>query len=248
MSQGKVLISALKSQLKAHGKTYLDVAEHLALSHASVKRLFSDETISLNRLESICDMIDITLADLVFSMSIKNNKLDKLSITQEQEIADDLLLLLVTVCVINGFTYENLLEKYTLTEHELIQKLAKLDKLKIIDLLPGNRFKLLITKNFAWLPDGPIQRFFLHRVQEEFFSSRFNQSTEKLIVVNGLLSIGSNAELQKKMQHLSNEFVEHKQQDTSLAMEERAGSTMVLALRQWNSSLFKDIEQDTCKK
>ena len=83
---------------------------------------------------------------------------------------------------------------------KLIQKLAKLDKLKIIDLLPGNRFKLLITKNFAWLPDGPIQRFFLQRVQEEFFSSRFNQSTEKLIVVNGLLSLGSNAELQKKMQ------------------------------------------------
>ena len=248
MSQGKVLISALKAQLKAHGKTYLDVAQYLDLSHASVKRLFSDETISLSRLESICDMIDITLTDLVFSMSIKNNKIDKLSTIQEQEIADDLLLLLVTVCVINGFTYQNLLDEYTITEHELIQKLAKLDKLKIIDLLPRNRFKLLITKNFGWLPDGPIQRFFLQRVQEEFFSSRFNQSTEKLIVVNGLLSLGSNAELQKKMQRLSNEFVEHKLQDTSLAMEERAGSTMVLALRQWSSSLFKDIERGIDKK
>jgi len=248
MSQGKELINALKSQLKAHSKTYLDVAEHLNLSHASVKRLFSDETISLNRLEAICDMIGITLAELVLSMSIKSNKIDKLTLTQEQEIADDVLLLLVTVCVINGFTYQNLLDKYIITEHQLIQKLAKLDKLKIIDLLPSNRFKLLITKNFGWLPDGPIQRFFLQRVQEEFFSSRFNQSTEKLMVVNGLLSLGANAELQKKMQRLINEFTEHKDQDTCLSMEERAGTTMVLALRQWNSSLFKDIERDSDKK
>ena len=243
MSQSQALIIALKCQLKAHGKTYLDVAQHLNLSHASVKRLFSDETISLNRLEAICDMMDIALADLVLSMTIENNKLDKLTLLQEQKIADDLLLLLVTVCVINGFTYQDLLNQYDITDHECIQKLAKLDNLKIIDLLPGNRFKLKITKNFSWLPDGPIQRFFLKRVQEEFFNSRFNQVTEKLIVVNGLLSLSSSAELQKKMQKLSNEFVECKQQDASLDMDQKHGSTMVLAVRQWSSSLFNEIRK-----
>lgn len=243
MSQTQALINALKLQLKAHGKTYLDVAQHLNLSHASVKRLFSEETISLNRLEAICTMMDLALTDLVLSMTIESNKLDKLTLIQEQQIADDLLLLLVTVCVINGFTYQNLLHQYAITECECIQKLARLDKLKIIDLLPGNRFKLKITKNFAWLPDGPIQRFFLKRVQEEFFNSRFNQVTEKLIVVNGLLSLASNAELQKKMQKLSNEFVECKQQDVSLSMEQKHGSTLVLALRQWNSSLFNEIRK-----
>ena len=243
MSQSQALITALKSQLKAHGKTYLDVAQHLNLSHASVKRLFSDETISLNRLEAICAMIDITLADLVLSMTVENNKLDKLTLLQEQKIADDLLLLLVTVCVINGYTYQDLLNQYQITEHECIQKLAKLDNLNIIDLLPGNRFKLKITKNFAWLADGPIQRFFLKRVQEEFFSSRFNQATEKLVVVNGLLSLASSAELQKKMQKLSNEFVECKQQDACFNMDQKHGSTMVLAIRQWSSSLFNEIRK-----
>ena len=244
MSQSQLLISTLKSQLKAHSKTYLDVAEYLNLSHASVKRLFSEETISLNRLENICDMLDITLADLILSMSAENNRLDNLTLLQEEQIVDDILLLLVTVCVINGFTYQDLLSQYNIEEHECIQKLAKLDKLKIIDLLPGNRFKLKITKNFGWLPDGPIQRFFLKRVQEEFFNSRFNKTTEKLIVVNGLLSLASNAELQKKMQKLSNEFTECKQYDASMNMDQKHGSTMVLALRQWNSSLFNDIQKN----
>lgn len=243
MSQSQALIGALKLQLKAHGKTYLDVAQHLNLSHASVKRLFSEQTISLNRLEAICDMIEISLTDLILLMNIASNKLDKLTLVQEQQIADDLLLLIVAVCVINGYTYHDLLNQYDIDEHECFQKLAKLDKLKIIDLLPGNRFKLKITNNFTWLPDGPIQRFFLKRVQEEFFNSRFNQVTEKLIVVNGLLSLASNAELQKKMQKISNEFVEYKQQDTSLTMDKKHGSTFVLALRQWNSSLFKNIKK-----
>jgi len=244
MSQEQALIHTLKSQLKAHGKTYLDVAAHLNLSHASVKRLFSEENLSLHRLICICEMLDITLADLVLSMTVNSNKLDKLTLLQEQEIADDLLLLLVAVCVINGFTYDNLLTEYAIDQHLLIQKLAKLDKLKIIDLLPANHFKLRIAKNFSWLPDGPIQRFFLQRVQEEFFNSRFNAATEKLIVVNGMLSLGTNAEIQKKMQRLSLEFEEYKQHDSTLNMEQRAGTTLVMALRQWNSSLFHSIEHD----
>ncbi|PKF61579.1 transcriptional regulator [Psychromonas sp. psych-6C06] len=243
MSQTKSLIIALKAQLKAHGKTYHDVALHLGLSQASVKRMFSENNLSLSRLESICNYIDLPFTDLILSMNTESNKIASLTLEQEQVIADDLLLLLVTVCVINGFTYQDLLQEYELSEHECIQKLAKLDKLKLIELLPGNRFKLKITRHFAWLADGPIQRFFLNRVQNEFFNSRFNKATEKLIVVNGLLSLTSNGEVQKLMQKLCNEFVESRQEDSPLPLSEKHGTTMVLALRQWNSSLFNEIRK-----
>jgi len=243
MSQTTVLITELKSQLKAHRKTYEDVAKYLQLSHASVKRLFSEGNISLTRLESICDMIGLTMADLVLSMTIESKKIDNLSLQQEQEIADDLQLLLFTVCIINGFTLNDILQEYSLTEPECIQKLAKLDKLKIIDLLPGNRFKLKISTHFSWLPDGPIQRFFLKCVQQEFFSSHFKQPTEKLIVINGLLSLGTNAEIQKQMQDLSRQFAECRNEDAPLKMNEKYGTTLVLALRKWDSSLFNDIRK-----
>lgn len=243
MSQVRILIHALKAQLKAHGKTYKDVANHLQLSQASVKRLFSEGNISLARLESICDMIELSMADLVLSMTIENKKIDNLSLLQEQEIADDLMLLLFTVSVINGFTLDDILQYYSLSESECIQKLAKLDKLKIIELLPGNRFKLKISAHFAWLPDGPIQRFFLKRVQEEFFNSHFKQPTEKLIVINGLLSLSSNGEIQKQMQKLSSHFAECRNEDAPLKMDQKHGTTMVIALRKWDSSLFDVIRK-----
>ena len=131
MSQTQALINELKAQLKAHRKTYEDIAAHLQLSHASIKRLFSEGNISLPRLESICDMLNITLVDLMLSLNIENKKIDNLSLLQEQVIADDLPLLLFTVCIINGFTLEEILQEYALTEHECIRKLAKLDKLEI---------------------------------------------------------------------------------------------------------------------
>jgi hypothetical protein len=68
----------------------------------------------------------------------------------------------------------------------------------IIELLPNNRIKLLVAPNFRWLPNGPIQRFFHEKVEQEFFKSRFAGENEKLLVLNGLLSRASNSELQKK--------------------------------------------------
>ena len=243
MSQTQALINELKAQLKAHRKTYEDIAAHLQLSHASIKRLFSEGNISLPRLESICDMLNITMADLMLSLNIENKKIDNLSLLQEQVIADDLPLLLFTVCIINGFTLEEILQEYALTEHECIRKLAKLDKLEIIELLPGNRFKLKISPYFSWLPDGPIQRFFLKCVQEEFFSSHFKQPTEKLIVINGLLSLNTNAQVQKKMHDLGRTFSEYRNEDSALKIDEKHGTTLVVALRKWDSSLFKSIRK-----
>ena len=51
MAQTTALINTLKRTLKAHGKTYVDVGHALGLSEASVKRLFSREDFSLERLD-----------------------------------------------------------------------------------------------------------------------------------------------------------------------------------------------------
>ena len=48
------LISTLKRVLKTRGVTYADLAERIALSEASVKRLFSQGTFTLERLEQVC--------------------------------------------------------------------------------------------------------------------------------------------------------------------------------------------------
>lgn len=241
MAQVKPLIQALKSALKAHGKTYADVASALQLSEASVKRLFAENSFTLLRLEQVCQMMDMQISDLVQLMNEHQPLLQQLSAEQEQEIADDLELLLVTICALNRWTLEDISSFYTISETDCIRKLAQLDKLRIIELLPKNRIKLLIAPNFAWLDNGPIQRFFQDKVGREYFKTRFDREGERLIVLNGMLSPRANAEFQRKLMRLVREFDDLNNEDAGLELSERAGFTAVMAVRSWKYGLFRPL-------
>lgn len=244
MAQTQLLINTLKKQLKLKDKTYADVALCLGLSEASVKRLFAEQNFTLQRLERICDMLELEFAELVAQMTQDLQRISQLSEAQEREIANDVLLLLITVCVINGYRFQDIVQHYRITETQCVQKLAQLDRLKIIELLPNNRIKLRISANFSWLPNGPIQQFFHTRVQQDFFNSRFDKEHEKLLVINGLLSRQSNREFQKKLQRLVNEFDQINRDEAQLPIEERYGTTVVLAMREWQYSLFEQMSKE----
>jgi hypothetical protein len=183
-------------------------------------------------------MLEIEISDLVQSMNEKAHSLSCLSEEQERKIAADLPLLLVTVCILNRWEMADIVEAFSLSEHQCIHYLATLDSLKIIDLLPGNRIKLHISANFAWLPNGPIQRFFQERIKEDFFRTGFDKDGEQLVVVNGMLSASSNAVFQRKLQRLKREFDELNAADAGLPMDRRFGVTAVFAMRPWGYGVF----------
>lgn len=239
MNQSKALITLLKQQLKASGKTYAMVAKELKLSEASVKRLFSDESISIQRIEKIASVAGLDLADLFQLLARDQQKITRLTRDQEQEIASDLILLMVAISVINGFGFDDLISHYDLSTSICINKLAHLDRLNLIELQPHNRIKLKVAPNFHWLPNGPIQRFFQENVEKDFFRSGFDRKSEKLMVLNAILTPEANAELQKRMNRWVSEFNELMLRDADVEMSKRKGTTMVVALREWQYSLFK---------
>jgi len=243
MPQTQQLIETLKFALKAQKKTYADVAGVLELSQASVKRLFADRNLSLLRLDQVCQMLGMEISDLVQMMNQRTNHITQLTREQEDEIAGDRLLLLVTVCALNRWTFAEILDHFLIKEVDAIRCLTRLDRLKIVDLLPGNRIKLLISPNFHWLENGPIQQLFRSRLQDDFFNSRFDKQTQLLLVVNGMLSRKSNAVLQKKMERLAREFDELNDDDAGLALDQRQGVTMVIAMSDWRFGLFADLRR-----
>ncbi|QQS57126.1 MAG: helix-turn-helix transcriptional regulator [Alphaproteobacteria bacterium] len=149
--QTALLLQTLKQSLKAQGKTYADVAQTLDLSEASVKRMFSEQHFSLERLDRVCHMLGMEISDLVKKMDASQERIEQLSHRQESEIVQDVSLILVTVCVFNHWTMENITQYFMLNENECLLKLLKLDKIGIIQLLPQNRIKLLISPNFPGL-------------------------------------------------------------------------------------------------
>ncbi|MCW8889994.1 MAG: helix-turn-helix transcriptional regulator [Sedimenticola sp.] len=244
MSQTGQLIDTLKKALKAHGKTYADVSLHLELSEASVKRLFSEKSFSLQRLDQICQLIDIEISDLVKLMeSGVKSPITSLTIEQERELAADVELLLIAVCVLNHWSFEEIVDYYHISETRCIQHLAKLDRLKLIELLPKNKIKLRVATNFKWMEDGPIQRFYQEKIEADFFRSRFVKEHERLIVINGMLAASSNAVFQRKLEQLVREFDELNLDDAQLPFNERFGTTVVLAVRRWQYGLFDSFRK-----
>jgi DNA-binding Xre family transcriptional regulator len=242
MPQTTELITTLKKLLKRHNKTYVDVAACLQLSEASVKRLFSEQNLSLQRLDEICALMGMEISDLVHEMRSEHAKpISELTHAQEREIANDLHLLLVTVLVLNRWSWLDITSRYHFSEAQVIRYLAHLDRLHIIELQPGNRIKLLVAPNFKWRDDGPIMKLFLAKIETEFFRTSFTRSNEKLVVLNGMLSDASNALFQRKMAQLAKDFDTLSKDDASLPIGERKGSTVLLAMRDWDyERLFGD--------
>jgi len=238
VTQLTTLIKVVKKQLRAQGKTYADVGAKLELSEASVKRLFSEKNFTLQRMESIGELVGLELSELLQIVAKEQQQLSELTLEQEQEIADDLPLLLVTVCVMNHYAFQEILDDYEISETECIRKLAKLDKLKLIELLPNNRIKLLIAPNFKWQKRGPIQQFFRRKIQRDFFRSDFDKETEKLSVLNGMLTFESVKKLQRRMTRLADDFNNLIREDAQHALEDKVGITLVMAKRQWDYSIF----------
>jgi len=241
MAQVVALVEALKAALKSSRITYAGVAAAMGLSESSVKRKFSRREFTLAELDLICTLCDMELSGLLQLMENSGKRLQALTQAQEREIADDLGLLVVTVCVLNRWSFENILEFYIFQEHQLVQMLAKLDRLRLIELQPNNRIKLLVAPNFGWLPNGPIQQVFLKTIQQDFFAARFNQEDHELIVLNGMLCDSSNAEFRRKMERLAREFDLLNREDTSRPFDQRRGYTAVIALRDWHYKGFADL-------
>ena len=235
MSQTTDLIQTLKKLLKRGNKTYADVAIHLSLSEASVKRLFSENNLSLQRLDAICTLLDIEITDLVREMeSERIQPISELTLEQEKEIAEDLYLLMITVNVLNRWSMADIIEHYFLTEPQCIRYLVHLDRIRIIDLQPGNRIRLLVSPNFKWRDNGPIMRLFLTKIESEFFRTKFDKESQSLVVMNGMLSDASNALFQRKLSQLAKDFDALSKDDAHLPIGKRKGSTLLLAIRDWD--------------
>ncbi|MCO7224647.1 helix-turn-helix transcriptional regulator [Pleionea sp. CnH1-48] len=238
MSDIPKLVRQLKLLLRQNELTYQDVAQQLSLSEASVKRLFAQQHFTLERLEQICNLVGVTFYELVTEAERSREKVGELSLEQEQQIVSDIRCLLITYLVLNRWTFDEILDNYTFSEHELIQLLAQLDRMKIIELLPRNAIRLRTAPDFRWIEGGPIETFVLKRVKDEFLNAPFNQEEDTMRLVSGLLSSSTYHQMQQKLAKLEEEIHLLLQKDAKLPASQRRGFSLLFASRYWDLEEF----------
>lgn len=243
MSQTKALLTALKKCLRAKGLTYRDVAQALSLSEASVKRIFSEQSFSLQRLEEVCRFLDMSIYDLARLTRLDTeDEITRLSLEQEQGLADDLLVLTYFYLLLTGRTPPKIAEEFGLDDLQQSTMLARLSRLKLVELYPTNNGRLLTSRRIEWRSDGPIRKQFQQQVLQAFVDSRFEADNEEFRFDTGELSEASVSVLMKKFEKLSREFDELVDLDISMPASKKVAYAMLVGFRPWT---YWQILEDT---
>lgn len=244
MSTTADLIALLKTELRTAGITYAALAERLGMAESSVKRMFSKSgDMPVSRIDEICRVLNMDFADLARRVADTQPLLLELTLAQEKAVVADRKLLIVAICVLSQLPAEEILATYELSEAEMVRCLTQLDRLGIIDLRPGNRYRLKVAKGFRWLPQGPVMDFFRKEVLHDYFGGGFDGESEMLMVVHGEIGRGLANSFRERLARIGQDFSNQHLADQKLPPDQRRPYTIVIGMRSWLMAALADMQR-----
>ena len=247
MNERRLIVEKLQECLRANKITYRQVARVIKKSEATVKRLFKEENMDLERLESICSMMDMSISDLARMVEGVPQPVYQLSQEQEELLVEDKRLLLLAFLLINDWSVEEIADSYELSQQEIDTGLYALQRIGLIDLIqPGNRVKVLASRNFSWLRNGPINRLVWKKILPEFIQTTFRKDTEYVKIVPVMATHQTFEVITEEFERLARELHELAKEDARrYGPSEIFGHSAVMAMRQWVYSDFQELAKKT---
>jgi DNA-binding Xre family transcriptional regulator len=250
MNETQRMLDTLKRCLRARGMTYRSLGRALGLSESSVKRLFSEETFSLARLERVCRAIDMTIADLA-RMSAGENESNatshpsSLTLEQERILASKSSLLACFYLLLNGRSISDMASRLDLSPRATRNILSQLSAAGLLSIEKGNKAVMHARLPIAWRADGPVRKLYERQVRAEFLQSEFSAKNEALNFHSAELSHASVRILLRKMEKLAADFADLAALDVALPSKDKVSIAMLLAARPWVFSMFSAYRAST---
>lgn len=158
-------------------------------------------------------------------------------------MSDDKLLL-VAVCAINYWTVEDIVSAYQVTKAECVKYLLMLDRMNVVALLPGDRIRVRVARDFDWLPGGPIRRYFHAHALGDFLDSRFDGEGETMTFSQGMLTEAASAELELELRRLRSKAAALHAESSSAPLAQKRGTSLLIAKRMWEPAGFQALRRN----
>ena len=237
------LIDALKRVLKSRQITYAVLARRIGMSEASVKRLFSQRTFTLSRLEQMLAALEIDFFELAKLARGAGDAPQEMTEPQEQALASEPRLMGVFYLLFNDWQPAQILARYEITDAELTRLLVKLDRLQLIELLPANKVKLKVGQHLRLRPSGAIRAKHGQRVLTDFLAVEFDRHGGNFRFEFRDISPASFAVVHRKLDRLAAEFNELAELDSTLPPDQRQSIGMVLGMRPWRIGQVTNLKE-----
>ena len=234
------ILDALRLHLKARNITYKELGHAIGLSEPSIKRLFTGGDCGLDRLEHICKYLHLEFADLFKTTPRKRKLITRLSLTQEQEFAQDKKLLMIAVCALNHWQVADMHKHLQFTRSQVQTLLKRLDDIGFLEVQASDRYRLLVASSFGWISGGPIMRM-VQSVSDDFFNDAFEGEGEILRIMNMRVSRKAQEQLKSRLEQIALEYEDQARADAHLPLEDRPPLSVCIAVRTWIPKFMRDL-------
>jgi len=234
-TQSPQLVAAfatLRQLLKARGLGHAEIGKALGVSERTIRRWFSQGGVTIEQLETLCALVDISVFDFWELASRRTeDRPRRLTLRQEHELAEDFQVIFVHTHLLDGWTPDELGREANIPQATMTMLLARLEKMGLIENLPGNRVKLLTAREIEWQERGPMRQKVNSYINHQFRNMDVNESGFLCKTGSLKLSVASIAEIEDEFQKLRNKIHHLAHLDMSRSGNDKRWYALLLAAR-----------------
>jgi DNA-binding Xre family transcriptional regulator len=234
------LFDSLRAHLKARDLTYRQLAEGIGVAEVTIKRIFASNDCSIERLDEICAFLQLELKDLIKRTPKRRELIERLTVEQERELASNKKLLMVAVCVMGLWAFNDMLSHLSISRYECVKLLNRLDEIGFIEMHSRQQYKLLVARDFSWIQGGPIMSL-VKGFSSDYFDHHFQGDGEVLKIINVRVSPEVRESLKAKLEQIAQQYADQVVVDSHLPLDERPPLSICIAVRSWVPEFLRDL-------
>ena len=228
----KFFFRVLLSQLDSRQMGFKALAAELKMTESEVKTIFDNQDCSLSCMEHMCEALGLKFEELLGAIPKPTVMIQHLTQQQEIEILSNKKMCAVVLSALSYWGFHDILERLHIEKMELLSILRKLEGMGFLQLLHDDGFKLTVSKNFTWIPNGPMRRM----VQSEspnYFAYAFNKPTDLMYSFTAFVKPETHDKLRSQLIEIAKEYRNQTQEQAGIAVKDKMRVAVCLATRDW---------------
>lgn len=225
--------------LQQAGWTARKIAAELHIGEATAKRWLAGKGLTLDRLDRLAGLVNMSLAELARDANDADVGLTKeLTLAQEKALSGELFLPFLFMALLNGVQPYEIAEDFEVRPDILDAALARLERLALIDRLPGDRVRPLVDRAII-LRKTPMRALFDAHMKRQFLEMDFARADA--VFTSGALKLSARgaAELAEEIERHRHNALNIAERDQETALLPRKWYGMLSALRELDISTLK---------
>jgi transcriptional regulator with XRE-family HTH domain len=215
------IIDALKQELKARKVRYQDLARHLQVSEGTIKRYLKGRGLTVEILDSLAEVVDLTLVSLVSRVDQRNIGRSEITKSQERELGRmSSIVGVVFFLLLQKWTPTRIAEEFDLNSLSISTALTQLEKIGVIRVAPSGRVVLLVNGSMEAVKGGSLGKNLIEQARAFVEQADMSRETVLWHYTIARLSTSSQILAKKLIRQFVSDLIKLSERDVELPSSE----------------------------